>query len=93
MNNPKGFSKLQKETQKTIEEERNLLRITLNYFAKENEVLKNQVEDMKMTVRANKQQLSEYISTITNKDKAVEKMNNTIELLQNRLYQYEMQNK
>ena len=40
---------------------------------------------MKITVKSNKEQLKEYIEKITNKDKVVEKMNNTIEQLQSRL--------
>ena len=86
-------SKSIKEVLKIVEEERNLLRITLNHLVKENEELKNQLQDMKVTVRANKDQLSDYISTITNKDKVVEKMTNTIEQLQNRLVVYEEHNK
>jgi uncharacterized coiled-coil protein SlyX len=72
-----------------IEQERNLLKITLDYVVKENDTLKQQLEDMKTTVKHNKQLLKEYIETITNKDKVVEKMNCTIEQLTTRLLNLE----
>ena len=72
-----------------IEQERNLLKITLDYVVQENDTLKQQLEDMKMTVKHNKQLLKEYIDTITNKDKVVEKMNCTIEQLTTRLHKLE----
>ena len=72
-----------------LEQEKQLLKITLDHILKENEDLKNQMEDMKLTVQHNKRQLKEYVDSITTKDKVVEKMNNTIEQLQNRLNMYE----
>ena len=52
----------------TLEQERNLLKITLDYFVKENEFLKQQSEDMRITVMHNKDLLRDYIEKITNKD-------------------------
>ncbi len=78
-----------KETKETIQQERNMLKVTLEYLVKENENLKRQVEDMRVTVKSNKEQLKEYVERITNKDKVVEKMNNTIEQLQSRLLSLE----
>jgi len=72
-----------------LEQERNLLKITLDYIVKENEELKQQLEDMKMTVIHNKELLKEYVDKITNKDKVVEKMNATIEQLTNRMHTLE----
>ncbi len=72
-----------------LEQERNLLKITLDYVAKENEGLKGQLEDMKMTVKHNKDLLREYVEKITNKDKVVEKMNATIEQLTSRMHTLE----
>lgn len=72
-----------------LEQERNLLKITLDYVVKENETLKQQNEDMKITVKHNKELLREYIEKITNKDKVVEKMNSTIDQLTQRLYSLE----
>ena len=77
------------ETKENIVTERNMLKITLEYLAKENETLKNKLEDMRVTVKSNKEQLKEYVEKITNKDKVVEKMNSTIEHLQSRLYSIE----
>jgi len=72
-----------------LEQERNLLKITLDYVVKENESLKQQNEDMKITVKHNKELLKEYIEKITNKDKVVEKMNSTIDQLTQRLHSLE----
>lgn len=78
-----------KTTYMMLEQERNLLKITLDYVVKENEALKQQAEDMKITVKHNKELLKEYIEKITNKDKVVEKMNSTIEQLTQRLHSLE----
>lgn len=78
-----------KETKETIEQERTMLKLTLEHMAKENEDLKRQLADMKITARSNKDLLKEYVDTITGKDKVVEKMTNTIEQLQARLYSLE----
>ena len=92
-NKNKSNGKTKKETYETIEQERNLLKITLDHFIKENTNLKDTLEDMKMTVKTNKQLLKEYIEQITGKDKVVEKMNNTIEQLQTRLHMLEENSK
>ncbi len=68
-----------------LEQERNMLKITLDFLSTENQKLKSQIEDMKITVRHNKEQLEEYVTKITNKDKVFEKMNNQIEQLTMRL--------
>jgi hemerythrin-like domain-containing protein len=52
-----------------LEQERNMLKITLDFLSEENSKLKSQIEDMKTTVRHNKEQLEEYVTKITNKDK------------------------
>ena len=68
-----------------LEQEKNLLKITLDYVAKENEIFKGQLEDMRVTVKTNKDLLKEYVDRITNKDKVVEKMSSTIEQLHSRI--------
>jgi hypothetical protein len=68
-----------------LEQERNLLKITLDYVVKENDAFKQQLEDMRMTVKHNKELLKEYVEKITNKDKVVEKMSATIEQLNSRI--------
>ena len=83
------MSKKDKEQIKILEQEKNLLKLTLDHYAKDNEMLKLAINDMKVTVKANKDQLNEYISKITNKDMVVEKMNNTIIQLKNRLEQFD----
>jgi hypothetical protein len=78
-----------KESKEIIDQERQMLKITLKHLVKDNEDLKRQLEDMRITAKSNKELLKEYVETITNKDKVVEKMNNTIEQLQARLYTLE----
>lgn len=73
----------------TLEQEKKLLNITLDYVNRENNDLKNKIEDLKMTVIQNKLLLDEYVATITNKDEVVHKMSNTIDTLTNRLINYE----
>jgi hypothetical protein len=73
------------ESRDKIAYERNMLKITLDHLVTENQDLKRQLEDMKMTVRTNKDLLKEYVDNITTKDKVVEKMSTTIEHLQNRI--------
>lgn len=67
------------------DEEKNLLKITINHLVKENDELKQQIEDMKITLQSNKDLLKEYLSQISNKDSTVQKLNNTIEQLKIRL--------
>jgi chromosome segregation ATPase len=86
---PKNTTNNSKTNYMMLEQERNLLKITLNYVVKENEMLKQQAEDMKITVKHNKELLREYIEKITNKDKVVEKMNSTIDQLTQRLHSLE----
>ena len=76
-----------------LEQERDLLKITLEFLSKENEQLKLQLEDMQMTVKHNKEQLDEYVTTITSKDKMFEKMASQIEQLTNRLKSLESRDK
>lgn len=68
-----------------LEQERNMLKITLQHMTAQNEKLKNELEDMRMTAKQNKELLKEYVEKITNKDKVFEKMNAQIEQLTNRL--------
>lgn len=73
------------ETKESIEQERNLLKITLDHLARDNESLKECLEDMRSTAIANKQLLNEYVETVTGKDLMVEKLRHTILQLQNRI--------
>jgi chromosome segregation ATPase len=87
--NSASANTVSKANYQKLEQERNLLKITLDYVAKENEGLKGHMEDMKMTVKHNKDLLKEYVDKITNKDKVVEKMNATIEQLTSRMQSLE----
>lgn len=78
-------NKITKDKTQTVKQERDLLKITLDHYVKENEELKIQLENTKITMKANKDLLKEYVEKITNKDKVVEKMTNTIDQLQSRL--------
>ena len=68
-----------------LKKERDMLKITLKYITEENENLKNELNDMRITAKKNKDMLKEYINQITNKDKLFEKMVSTIEQLKSRL--------
>ena len=68
-----------------LKKERDMLKITLQYITEENLNLKNELNDMKITAKKNKDMLKEYINQITNKDKLFEKMASTIEQLKSRL--------
>ncbi len=68
-----------------LKKERDMLKITLQYITEENENLKNELNDMKITAKKNKDMLKEYVYQITNKDKLFEKMASTIEQLKSRL--------
>ena len=68
-----------------LKKERDMLKITLQYITEENQNLKNELNDMKITAKKNKDMLREYINQITNKDKLFEKMASTIDQLKSRL--------
>ena len=76
-----------------LKKERDMLKITLQYITKENENLKNELNDMKITAKKNKDMLKEYVYQITNKDKLFEKMTSTIEQLKSRLKAMEQSKK
>ena len=76
-----------------LEEEKNMLKVTLKYISEENEKLKNELEDMKITAKKNKEMLQEYVNKITDKDKLFIKMNSQIESLTNRLKVLDVFNK
>lgn len=82
-------NKISKSSYIQLERERDMLKITLNHLAAENNKLKTSLNDMKITVKHNKNLLKEYIETITNKDKVFEKMSSTIASLQTRLETFE----
>ena len=76
-----------------LKKERDMLKITLEYITEENKNLKNELNDMKVTAKKNKDMLKEYVYQITNKDKLFEKMTSTIEQLKSRLKAMEQKDK
>ena len=76
-----------------LKKERDMLKITLDYIREENENLKNETNDTKITAKKNKGMLKEYVYQITNKDKLFEKMTSTIEQLKSRLKAMEQSKK
>lgn len=68
-----------------LAQEREMLKITLDFLSSESLRLKTQLEDMRITVKHNKEQLEEYVTKITNKDKIFEKMKSQIDQLTSRL--------
>ena len=76
-----------------LEEERKLLKKTLEIVIQENSELKKSLSDIKSSVEENKIQLKEKINTITNKDTAVEMLSNQIEQLKQKFYDFQLKAK
>ena len=76
---------------KALEEEVNFLRITIQHFNSENIKMRNQIEDLKMTLNSDKRILQEYLLQISDKDTTVMKLNNTLEQLKKRYENLESQ--
>lgn len=70
---------------KALEEEINFLKITIQHFNNENIEMKNQIEDLKITLNSDKRLLQEYLLQISHKDSTVMKLNHTVEQLKKRL--------
>lgn len=75
----------QQDNIKVFEERIKYLQLYLDHMLKENETLKQKLEDMKQTAMQNKNLLKDYILNISNKDQIVEKLQCTIENLQERI--------
>lgn len=67
------------------EEEREMLKLTLKVLVNENSDLRTQFETLSDSVKKSKEQLSSYVSTIVDKDSAVESLKNQIENLRGQL--------
>ena len=76
---------------KALEEEINFLKITIQHFNNENIEMKNQIEDLKITLNSDKRLLQEYLLQISDKDSTVIKLNHTVEQLKKRLENLEPQ--
>ena len=76
---------------KALEEEINFLRITIQHFNIENIKMKNQIEDLKITLNSDKRILQEYLLQISDKDSTVMKLNNNLEQLKKRFENLESQ--
>ena len=72
-----------------LQNERENLQKTIKIISEENIKLKDQVHDMKITVRENKKVLNDYIINITNKDKLFEKLNLIIRELKEKIKRLE----
>ena len=68
-----------------LQKERESLQNSIKKISEENEKLKTQVYDMKITVKENKKVLNDYIINITNKDKLFEKLNLIISELKDKI--------
>lgn len=77
--------------QQPIDEELNFLKLTIQHFNNENIEMKNQIEDLKITLNSDKKLMQEYLLQISDKDSTVVKLNNTIEQLKKRLHTLEFQ--
>ena len=68
-----------------LQKERESLQNSIKKLSEENEKLKTQVHDMKITVKENKKVLNDYIINITKKDKLFEKLNLIISELKDKI--------
>ena len=68
-----------------------MLKLTIEHITDENQRLKQQVNDLKITIKTNKEVMSEYMETITDKNSAVKKLMEQIELMKARFYTLESQ--
>ena len=84
---------MSKISNKCLDEEISFLRITIEHFATENKIIKQKIEDLKVTYQSDKDLLNEYYNQISNKDLNVRKLTNTIEQLKTRLNHLEITNK
>ena len=82
---------MSKNNIKSLEEEINFLKITIQHFNNENIEMKNQIEDLKITLNSDKRLLQEYLLQISHKDSTVIKLNHTVEQLKKRLENLESQ--
>ena len=82
---------MSKNNIKPLEEEINFLKITIQHFNNENIEMKNQIEDLKITLNSDKRLLQEYLLQISHKDSTVIKLNHTVEQLKKRLENLESQ--
>lgn len=72
-----------------LQNEKENLEKSIKIISEENQRLKTQVHDMKITVRENKKVLNDYIINITNKDKLFEKLNSIISELKEKIKRLE----
>jgi len=74
-----------KKYEKNNEQEISFLKLTIEHFVKENQDLKQKIEDLKITYQSDKNLLNEYFDQITNKDNDVKKLINTVDLFKTRI--------
>ena len=77
--------KTNKKYNKNNEQEISFLKLTIDHFVKENQDLKQKIEDLKITYQSDKNLLNEYFDQITNKDNDVKKLINTVDLFKTRI--------
>lgn len=73
-------NKIQKERDK-IEQEKNMLKLTLDILINENNSLKNTLNETETNVKANKDQLKDKLNSLTNKDEVLNNLNTELNQL------------
>ena len=76
---------MSRKYKKFINEEISFLKLTIKHLIKENNEMKNKINDLKITYQTDKELLNEYYNQISNKDLKVKKLLNVIEQLKKRL--------
>ena len=80
-------NKIQKERDK-IEQEKNMLKLTLDILINENNSLKNTLNETEKNVKANKDKLEEKLNSITNKDEVLNNLNKELNQLIKKFNEY-----
>jgi hypothetical protein len=80
-----------KTSREILEQKHHMLKLTLSSLANDNTYLKSKHEALQLNVKKGKQQLQDYLSTITDKQTAVNNLNKQIQYFQLKLQ--ELQNK
>ena len=85
-------NKISKERER-IEQEKNMLKLTLDILVNENNQLKNSLNEINNSVKENKIELQERLNTITNKDEVLNNLNNQIKQLKLKFYELKSKSK
>ena len=82
-----------KASREILEQKHHMLKLTLSSLANDNTYLKSKYEALQLNVKKGKQQLQDYLSTITDKQTAVNNLNKQIQYFQLKLQEFQNKTK